>query len=431
MNSSSGNGNGRRPSRNRRHKYQGKKGRKKSKKPCKFFNTPEGCRFGDKCWFTHSNIESKWWRKGEMPAPKVEEKICIPTREEVAGSFQQQLATLVNMPKRTRQGINTLACRVADLIRSYVPLALFHREISLSPLLGDLHNWPLLAVAVCPVTSRVYVGGQSTPLFVVDPRQDEPKPQWLCGASWPENGLPALSGGFNSAIITSVKVTPSGLVLFTIDCKAPLLGERPIEQDPRGIYAVILGKPIRLKFFNHNKPFRFDNIKEVAVSERGDRLYVLASHNFIYEFEFDENALDSPFHLLRKLDVGVKSVSIVVIPDNKLLLLSEKDIVVLDVEKFAFQRLSMKLHLLSQCQMKDSSQDCLLIHSDLHIRAVSHDTFLKSLKDGLLKERLQVETTALYEKDILIDLPLLGYDQRMQQIVTDTDARILSWFDVF
>lgn len=350
--------------------------------------------------------------------------------EDVTGSFEQQLITLVNMPRRTRQKIHSIACRVAILVRSYVPLATFHREVSLTPLLGNLHNWPLLALSVCPVTSKVYVAGQSTPIFVIDP-QDDPKPRWLCGASWPENGLPTLSGGFNSALITSVKVTRTGLVLFTIDCRAPLLSERPIEADPRGIYAIRGDKPTRLQFFHEDKPFRFDNIKEIALSEGGDRMYILASKRFILEFEFDESDLGACFRLVRKLDIGVKATAMIVVHERKLLLLGEKDIVILHSETFAIQRLPLKLHLLSLCKMKDSCADCILIHSDQHIRAVSNETFLESLKDGHLKERLQLETTALHKKNIVIDLPLLGYDQRKQQIITDTDSRVLTWLDVF
>jgi hypothetical protein len=360
----------------------------------------------------------------------------IPSKAEVRGSFQQQLTLLVNMPKRIRSSINSVACRVADLVRSYVPISSFYREVSLSPLLGDLHNWPLLAIDVCPVTSCVYVAGQSTPIFVIDPREEEPKPRWLCGASWPENGLPNLSGGFNSAIITSVKVAQTGIVLFTIDCKSPMLGELPIGQDPRGIYAIKGNQPIRLKFYMQESltPFRFDSIKAIAVSETKDKLFVLV-RNFLYEFEYGEERFDNPdgFHMLRACDVGVRAASITVVSEGRLLLLGEKEIVIVDtsLDKFLIQRMPMKLHLLSLCKMRDAKMDCLLVHSDMHIRAVSNETFLESLKDGRLKTRLQLETTALHRKDILIDLPLLGFDQRKQQIITDTDSRVLTWFDVF
>merc|ERR1711879_1097891 len=129
----------------------------------------------------------------------------------------------------------------------------FRREVSLVPLLGDLHEWPLVVIKACPATSRVVVGGLNTPLIVID--DDSYEPRWLCGASWEKNGLPKLTANFNSARITSVDISQTGVILFTIYSHS-VAGEDD-ESDPRGFYAVDLeGTPHRLRVEEEGKVLR-------------------------------------------------------------------------------------------------------------------------------------------------------------------------------
>lgn len=417
-----------------------KQRRRRSNIPCKFFRTPKGCKFGDKCRFQHPqpNLEmenKKWWRKGPAPQEEEKKRPQSPLPSDVSGSFRNQFVTLLVMPRRVRTQIHTIACFVADLVRSYIPVSSFHRDVSLVPLLGNLHEWPLVVMEACPATSRVVIGGLNTPLIVIDEGSDTPR--WLCGPTWKENGLPNYNSQFSSARVTCIDITDSGVIMFATYCT--IQADSP-DLDPRGLYAVDLDeKPHKLKFVENGKRLSLNQQCDFMISRDCKSLYVVqAGSQFqpsvFFEMEFDEDDLDREFTVKKRIALSVSpaNFSINFLRDDLFLLTSTRhggsNAVFLDSSTGQCSNIPVNIDILG---LSKCSNDSLLIHSVDHIRVTSKDSFIDSISDGNLKERLQTESHKLYQKKILIDLPLLGYDSRNQQIITDTDARVVSFVDLY
>jgi len=432
-----------RRSRGSRGRGRGRAGRGRSRKLCKFYGTEKGCRFGDKCRFSHNTnfsqrvkeMEAKtWWRKCMAPMKKPKKTMKVYSPADVTGSFTNQLMTLLVMPRRVRSQINTIASLVADLVRSYIPVSAFHREVSLTGLLGNLHEWPLVVIQTCPATSRVIVGGLNTPLIVIDEGSSEPR--WLCGPTWKSNGLPKYNSQFNSARITSIDISDTGVILFSTYCTVQ--ADDP-DLDPRGLYAVDLdSKAHKLRIVEDGNRVSLLHC-DITLAPDGRSLYIVQAGStfqpaLFFEVEFDESNLDQLFKVKKKISVDAPpaNYSIIFLKDDLFLLMSTRhggsEAVFLNAATGDCVKVPLNMDILGFTKCRDNS---LLLHSIDQIRVTSKQTFLESISEGKLKERLQVQSHKLYQKDILIDLPLLCYDSRNQQIITDTGARVLSWIDVY
>lgn len=322
--------------------------------------------------------------------------------------------------------IHTVASNVAGIIRSFVPMVQPVRQVDLSPLLG--YQWPLLALKVCPRTGNVYVGGHNTPILYVAP--DDPKPRWLCGPSWEDNCIKTTSD-INSMIVTSIDICDSGLIIFTIGSR----GVSDFADDsvwPWGVYTVRPGgKPEKLTLVRHGetKPLRRRKLRACALSA-DESFLILVSESHIFKVAFDENS-DGSAMVLKEAPVEHTFTKCTLLPDSGLFVLFSEHHVCLVNPQLKQVTIPMNLAILGSCVMRHHNTSSVVLHSTHQVRVACEEVFTESFNDAKLKQRLERESSLLWSKNILIDIPLLGFDQTNNQLVTDIDSRILCWLDLY
>lgn len=374
-----------------------------------------------------------WWRKNTpKPEKKEERKIHVPSQTDLQGSFVSQVAGLLNTPLRLRQSVNSAACRIACIIRSFVPDVEAVRRVDLSPILG--YQWALLALEVCPITGNVYIGGHNTPVLYVAP--DDPNPRWLCGRTWKENGVQIASdqSSLHSATVTSIEVSSSGLVIFTVYDKKR--NATPVNEDsicPGGIYTGRPGiTPQKINLRENGKEVRLNNLRVCALSA-DERFLLLVSETDLYKVAFDEQQGQETGVVMQRAALNSSCVKCILLPHSGMFaLFDEHQHVYLVDPELRVVSIPMKLVILSACVIRNQNTSSVVLHSASQIHVACEEVFTESFKDQKLKERLEKESSLLpWSKNILIDVPLLGFDQKNKQLVTDVDSRVLSWLDLY
>jgi len=302
------------------------------------------------------------------------------------------------------------------------------RRVDLGSILG--YQWALLALKACPVTGNVYVGGHNTPILYVAP--EDPNPRWLCGRTWEENGVNT-GGDLMSASITSIEVSSSGLVIFTVGMRGRgTFTPSPDEAHyPWGVYTVRPGEtPRKIALFQNDKEFRLHALQACAVNE-DESFLLLVTKESLYKVTFDEENLEVST-VIQYAELRYCYTRCTFLPNSGMfVLLGEAQNVGLVNSQLQCVAIHMNLVILGACVMRNRHGSSVALHSAYHVRAACEEVFTESFRDRKLKERLEKDSTSLWSKNILIDIPLLGFDQKNNQLVTDVDSRILTWLDLY
>jgi len=156
------------------------------------------------------------------------------------------------------------------------------------------------------------------------------------------------------------------------------------------------------------------------------------SENWLTPNEFEQE----PFEILSSIQLPFQCDQFVLVQNTDYIIIWSKLqialIECLDNNKFKiikYTRLGVKLPIIKNMSYKNKS--CLLVHSVQHILTMPTDKFIQGILRAELKTYLERYSARVYSTNLIMDLPLMGFDSKKQQIIIETNSRELTWIDIY
>merc|ERR1712150_24029 len=209
-----------------------------------------------------------------------------------------------------------------------------------------------------------------------------------------------------------------------------------------GVFSCTPGESIQKLAFADFKGKKVEiaetNLRSIRTNDAEDELWVLTREIFV-RAEFNENTLSEPLQVRELITFphhpvyGVLSGNANIVPingTNSLALATSTKVNFVTIGEGLQRTCMLNLQIQTYCPMP-RNDGAILLHSPECIRLVEKESFSESIHEGNLRERIWERSHKLFTKGIVMDLPLIAYDSRRQQIITDTDARVFTWLDIY